>query len=101
MTKHNSVISSVLCHTPDNQLLFLCPGCEKYHTVKLSNSENNSPVTWNRDITNPTFRPSLSFTTDVAFCHVLITDGNIFFVKDSTHKFAGKILRLPPHGFKP
>lgn len=73
-------------------LYFHCPGCNTTHTL-------NSTWEYNGDPNNPTIRPSILVTwnhIDEQFrCHSYITDGNIEYMKDSTHSLAGKTVPLP------
>lgn len=55
---------------------------------------------FNGDLENPTFSPSLLVTGYLnekqpnGVCHSYITDGNIQYLSDSTHEYAGKTVRL-------
>ena len=53
---------------------------------------------WNGSIDKPTIRPSLMTKGEDADgkfkCHSYVTDGNVKFLTDSTHEFAGKTIAL-------
>lgn len=52
---------------------------------------------WNGDVEKPTLRPSIinDFRpSDPLVNHVWITDGQVIFLPDSTHEFAGKTMDL-------
>lgn len=55
--------------------------------------------TFNGNLNNPTFKPSLlinkkGINPNIPICHSYITDGNIKFLEDCTHKLAGKTIEL-------
>ena len=72
---------------------FKCPGCNNIHVVTTT---PESPTVWafNGDLENPTFRPSLLLRLDDLVCHSFVTNGEISFLRDSTHHLAGKKVRL-------
>lgn len=95
----------------ENQYSIICPACRCGHMLK----------NWqfNGDLERPTFTPSLLVTGPSRFptdeeverivagetvnipdgvCHSYITDGNIQYLTDCTHEFAGKTLELPTYG---
>ena len=71
-----------------------CPGCEDVHILDLR-------WTFNGNFDKPTFTPSLKCEWDWGekhehrVCHSFITDGNIQFLSDCTHKLKGQTVPLP------
>jgi len=56
---------------------------------------------WNGSMENPTFSPSILVewehgpNYEKRVCHSFVTDGNIQFLGDCTHKLAGQTVPLP------
>ena len=95
--------------------VFFCPGCKDWHGF-FTNQVNGVGPIWefNGNMEKPTFKPSLLIrgtvpVTDaeaeqimrgvkfepVPFvCHTFITDGQIQFLGDCTHEFAGKTVAM-------
>lgn len=91
-----------------DRIFFFCPGCDGVHAV-------NHTWYFNGDVEKPTFSPSIlvngtkEITDDECtsimrgekikpipnVCHSFITDGNIQFLSDCTHKLAGQTVKLP------
>jgi hypothetical protein len=120
-------ISSILYQPYKGHLMFLCPGCNKHHIVKVNNNEDKKGWEWNRDIMFPTFTPSIKveyvkptsqglamlrlnlplppgqtrYPCTDEVCHSFVKDGNIEFLYDSTHRLAGRIVPLEAHRIKP
>lgn len=116
-------ISSILYQPYKGHLMFLCPGCNEHHIVKVTTNEDKSGWEWNRDILFPTFTPSIKveyvkptpqgltmlnhsaplppgesrYPSTDEVCHSYVRDGNIEFLHDSTHRLAGRIVPLEPH----
>lgn len=69
---------------------FYCPGCKRGHGF-------DSRWTFNGDIENPTFSPSLlvNGSDSATRCHSFVTDGKIQFLDDCWHELKGKIVDLP------
>lgn len=71
-----------------------CPGCDDTHLIPVPR------WSFNGDVVRPTFTPSVRITWGSApgsrQCHYNITNGEIFFHGDSTHKCAGQTLPLRP-----
>lgn len=85
----------------NGQLLFWCPACGSYHVVNVE-GENRPMWKWNGDYDKPTFEPSVKVTmfrrdgkTVHSLCHSFVTDGQIRYLNDCTHKEAGKTIPLP------
>lgn len=88
--------------SPEKYYGFLCPGCKTYHSIPTT-----GPGAWgfNDNVDVPTFTPSLLVRSKGDLhhggnipgyvCHSYITNGNIQFLQDCTHPFAGKTIPLP------
>jgi hypothetical protein len=75
---------------------FTCPGCGEVHAYRSGKSGSPWVWTFNGSLSFPSFHPSLRARgTDGFCCHFFVTNGQIAFEKDCTHKFAGKTLELP------
>jgi len=100
----------------EGRMRIYCPGCEEHHDLTV-----NPGWSFNEDYEKPTFSPSLlvrsghyvpgqegkecwctykeRFGEEADFgcsiCHSFITDGQIQFLNDSTHKLAGQTVPLP------
>ena len=88
-----------------------CPGCKQMHVIPVHgvNAEDTSITsrwTINDDITSPTFSPSIRISATGDFeddgvistktiCHYYIQDGNLMYLGDSDHEFAGKTILMP------
>jgi len=93
-----------------NGYVFLCPGCDALHAVRVGSSEGPS-WTFNGDPERPTFSPSILVTKPLEYmrpkdavaandsepevCHSFIEDGFIRFLADSTHTLSGLTVQLP------
>lgn len=90
-------------------VLFWCPGCDEAHQIRISG--DGEVWEFNDDYEKPTFTPSYLTWADAdpranpdykngkffnGFrCHSFITDGNIAFLSDCTHKLASQTVELP------
>lgn len=85
------------------ELAWWCPGCRCAHAVPIDAPERPGWV-FNGDYDRPTFTPSAQSAypifghvvaeTTEGKCHCFVTDGEIRFLNDCTHAFAGKTVRL-------
>jgi hypothetical protein len=78
----------------DGQILFMCPGCKRYHGVYVTKEH---PVNWdfNGDYDKPTINPSILVTMpNTGTCHSFIKDGKIQFLNDCYHTLAGQTVDL-------
>lgn len=107
-------------HRSGDYVSFHCPGCECGHRIPIAGPGRNWQ--WNMSMIVPTFKPSILVTSGhyiqghagkecwctynaahpdapsgfkCACCHSYVTDGKIQFLGDSTHKLAGKTVKLP------
>jgi len=75
---------------------FYCPGCEMVHAI---NTHPTIQWTYNNNPEKPTFSPSILVTLDYPeekfICHSFVTDGNIQFLSDCTHKLKSQTVPLP------
>lgn len=86
-----------------NYLVFMCPGCNQYHTLKVAYGSSQDGWYWNEDYDAPTFKPSVLSNSEhsnpeAPLCHSFITDGKIRFLHDSDHSLAGCTVDLPEVG---
>jgi len=86
------------------KLGFWCPGCEGVHALRIRPADRSPSWEYNGNPAAPTFRPSVLVTVrwsedDPAekdeICHSFVTDGQIQFLGDCTHKLAGQTVPLP------
>lgn len=94
----------------NNQLAFMCPGCNQRHWINDKETEPKSGPVWEfngnyefptviasvlvRWPANPNATEEFKEWRKERICHSFITDGNIQFLSDCTHKFAGKTVEL-------
>jgi hypothetical protein len=79
---------------------FFCPACGVAHWIPTAGSRG---WTWNGSKERPTFAPSLLVlprgrreAPDTPRCHMFVRDGEIEYLSDSTHQFAGKTVPMVP-----
>ena len=92
------------------QFMFLCPGCNMYHSVMTVEEGYGHPIwTFNGDVDQPTVNPSLLVRYPAnpnaieefkdwrqeRVCHSFITEGKIQFLSDCTHELAGQTVEIP------
>lgn len=79
---------------------FWCPGCRRNHGVWVykPNPTTGAKWTWNGNLVNPTFSPSLHVfpNNPEARCHSFVTDGSIRYLSDSYHELKGTTVQLKP-----
>ncbi len=68
--------------------VFWCPGCECAHTI-------DDRWTYNGNVQQPTIRASVLMVGDPR-CHLVVTDGRIKYLGDSSHALAGKTVDMEP-----
>ena len=105
--------------TPEDTLVFRCPGCNELHVVKVAPAGNRWG--WNLSEDMPTFWPSLLLQgyrypgkehdaefraiqaqgSDALFasrfrtvCHSMIQDGKMQFLADCTHALVGQTVEI-------
>ena len=91
--------NEVLMRTDDGVLIFWCEGCREHHGVWTAapNPVTKALWTWNGDLVNPTFSPSVdvrAIPPAQPRCHSVITGGTIHYCGDSGHALAGQSRRL-------
>lgn len=93
---------------PDGGYGHWCPGCKSGHEINVD-KPNASGAKWSFDgnMDAPTFSPSINlqinpkghkhYQPDVAstVCHYFLRGGELQFLSDCTHDFAGKNVPLP------
>ncbi len=91
-------------------LYWQCPGCEYGHSAHVKLGSQSHPATkvwgWNGSVDRCTLTPSYvswndehidpedGFVFAARRCHIFIRDGQIEFLSDCTHEFAGKTVPL-------
>jgi Family of unknown function (DUF6527) len=83
---------------------FDCPGCKLSHTITVRpyRTENGASWEFSGDMESPTFQPSVSdrweFNVETGkrpiVCHFFVTGGQIQFLDDCTHSFAGQTVPM-------
>ena len=80
------------------EIWFLCEGCRGKHMVVVAGGK--TLWGWNDSLEKPTFTPSILCTWNEPSgdkrCHSYVTDGEIKYLADSTHKLAGQTVPLQP-----
>lgn len=113
------ILSAKLRQTEDGTLLYHCPGCNDFHSVRIA----PDAYYWNGSAERPTFSPSVRVETGhyapghktgsgcwctynaahkanpspyrCSRCHSFVYNGRIRFEPDSTHALAGDTVDLP------
>jgi hypothetical protein len=85
---------------PANYIGFVCPGCRNSHILP-TNIGDEVPGKWgyNGNPKKPTFTPSILLREYEAnkikdVCHSYVFNGQIQFLKDSTHHLSGQTVSL-------
>lgn len=77
--------------------LIYCLGCKMHHSLNCK----EGGWTFNGDVNNPTFAPSLLVrfnwgeNREPKRCHSFIRNGNMEYLTDCTHELAGTTVELP------
>lgn len=80
-----------------------CPACDQEHLYAVGTPfSNGHQWTFNEDLFNPTFLPSMNITWGMhpdppRRCHFYVRNGRIEYCSDCTHEFAGKVIELPKY----
>lgn len=85
-----------------------CPGCDEIHVIRTASTPGENALVWsfNGDIEQPTFTPSLLNTRESDdkyqrhVCHCFIRGGRWEFLSDCTHQLAGQSLPLVKYPFE-
>lgn len=116
-----SALGSKLRRLQGGLVAFWCPGCNEPHQLRVE-GEAGSARGWNGDGDRPTFTPSVLVTVghycagwsgpecwctarargedwdfECSACHSFVTDGQVLFLGDCTHKLAGQTVALPDY----
>ena len=115
MKKRNKNVGDILTdkHSKNKSFWFWCPGCNSYHSIVFERPTKkfigedgkeykNKGPTWefNGDLIKPTVKPSIKTwwgpkeEPERNLCHSRVTDGEIRFLKDCTHKLKGQTVKL-------
>lgn len=79
--------------------VFYCPACETYHGIWTTHKNKNDAI-WEFDnnLESPTIKPSLRIVWKSGsveeVCHLYIRNGRIEYLKDCTHRLAGKTVEM-------
>jgi len=68
-----------------------CPGLFPYRIIPVHGSHGWQ---WNGDVERPTLSPSILTKNQMGVCHSFVRDGQIQFLADCTHEYAGQTLDL-------
>jgi len=84
----------------ENYVAWHCPGCDGQHGVPVNGHHSGNGWYWNESLDLPTLLPSILVNVGGSnptepICHTFITDGNIRFLGDCTHKLAGQTVPIP------
>jgi len=100
------IYQSINQNNEPNGLGFYCKGCKQAHFV---NTDPSKQWGFNGNFERPTLTPSIlvNFPANpnagekfkewrtARACHSFVTDGNIQYLSDCRHEFAGKTIELP------
>lgn len=94
-------------HNGTDYLYWRCQGCKTEHGVPVNDTSGQRPRwDWNGDRDKPTLSPSVHVhpihdvddedgtVFETPRCHVFIVDGQIQFLSDCTHAFAGQTVDM-------
>jgi hypothetical protein len=80
---------------------FYCPGCGHNHAFYVKPFDSQTVWSFNGDMENPTFHPSLLNTWTkppdtkvIKCCHLFVESGMIKYQGDCTHSLAGKTIDM-------
>ncbi|KRB73435.1 DUF6527 family protein [Noviherbaspirillum sp. Root189] len=121
-----SALGSKLRQLSGGAVAFQCPGCNETHVVYVEACGNRPTWGFNGDGDRPTFTPSVLVRTghfipgyedkqscwctyyaehpdetrdfECRICHSFVTDGQIQFLSDCTHRLAGQTVPLSDFG---
>lgn len=90
-----------MCRTLGKKLLkfdqhvvaFFCPGCRTIHCLSLG-AATSPRWDWDGNVDAPTFMPSV-LVGKPTVCHSFIRGGQIHYLNDCTHAYAGQAVDLP------
>ena len=97
MARLSSILRSV-----QGGIAFWCPGCGQHHVVKIGKTQDGRGWEWNGDVNKPTVWPSLNIHGENKeeglryVCHFIVSEGNLIYVNDCTHKLVGSVVPIPP-----
>ena len=90
---------SVLREIDDGHFAFKCDGCGREHQVWTDDEGQHPSWTFNGDLNEPTFSPSIRVETPghnkyPTLCHLFIRNGKIQFLNDCKHHLAGQTVEM-------
>lgn len=92
---------SEILESADGMLFFECLGCKMLHGINVSR-DDRPRWDWDGSVTAPTFSPSILVRFPwgpeqrEVVCHSYVRGGQIQYLDDCTHEYAGKTIPLPP-----
>ena len=92
-------VSKVLAES-NGMYFFECPGCGAPHGINTG-ARPGPAWTFNGDLEKPTFSPSVLCSCEMGVerrkhvCHSFVTNGELRFLSDCTHEYAGQTVPLP------
>ena len=90
---HPCGIGLIQCSAEEATFVELNMPCDMPYRLIPVRGTNN--WTWNGDTEKPTLKPSILTTRyDGKRCHSFVGDGNVQFLADCSHEFAGQTLPL-------
>lgn len=97
-------------HEIHHSYFFYCPACKRPHLVNVTPDGGGCTWSFNGDIEKPTLAPSVLTTlppgtrqnADPEYvdglppdvCHLFVKEGEIQYLGDCTHEFAGKTIQM-------
>lgn len=74
---------------------FHCPGCGYWHSFRVNGDGTRPQWSFNGDVSNPTFHPSLIVNQGhPSQCHLFVKNGKIEYQRDCHHTLAGKTVDM-------
>lgn len=73
-----------------------CPACEEAHVFAVDRAfANGACWTFNGNLDEPSFQPSMRIRVGPRVCHYFLTKGQLAFCGDCTHALRGQTVPLP------
>lgn len=104
-------LSPILYQLLPGMIGFNCPGCKTKHFFYTDQYHLSGPKwQWNGDVNYPTVTPSMLMSTNIprneaekanpvtyTQCHLFIKNGQIEYLPDCQHEYAGKTIPMIEH----
>lgn len=86
----------------DGVIMFRCPACDMYHHIKTGTGQGPR-WTFDGNVEAPTFMPSVKVSWgdpnnpghNIRMCHFFVKAGQVKYLTDCSHEFAGQTVDLP------